>query len=124
MLVGRAEQDAFLPVAHEAGLHQQLDIPVGIRAGDMEAGGGALRPLAQELLDEPEADLARIRHPDGVELDDGPLVSHRLALYADEPGDTAFLLVHEHQVVRSEGTERQSEQTEDADRRAVDREPE
>ncbi len=121
---GGPEQDALLAVAHEPGLHQQLDVAVGVGAGDVEAGGGALRALAQELLDEPVADLAGVGHPDGIELDDRPLVADRLALDADEPGDPALLLVDEHQVVRPERAERQAEQAEHADRRAVDRQAE
>ena len=106
------------------GLHQQLDVAVGVGAGDVEAGGGAFGALAQELLDEPVADLAGVGHPDRIELHDRPLVADRLALDPDEPGDPALLLVDEHQVVRAEGAERQAEQAEDADRRAVDRQPE
>ena len=52
----------LLAVAHEAGLHEQLDVAVGVGAGDVEPRGAALRALAQELLDEPVADVAGVGH--------------------------------------------------------------
>ena len=82
--LGRAEQDAFLAVAHEPGLHEQLDVAVDVGARDVEPGGAALRALAQDLLDEPVADVAGVGDPDRVELHDRPLVADRLALDADE----------------------------------------
>jgi hypothetical protein len=90
----------------------------------VEPGGAPLGPLAQELLDEAVADIARVGHPDGIELDDGPLVTDGLALDADEPRDPALLLVDVHQVVGPEGAQRQAEQAEHADRRAADRQAE
>ena len=123
-LAGRPGQDPLLAVAHEPGLHQQLDVAVAVGAGDVEARGRPLRALAQELLDQPVADVARIGHPDRVELDDRPLVADALALDADEAGDPALLLVDVHQVVRSERAERQAEQAEHADRRAGQRQAE
>ena len=116
--VGRPGEDPLLAVAHEARLHQQLDVAVGVGARDVEAGGPALRALAQELLDEPVADVAGVGQPDGIELHDRPLVAERLALDADEAGDPPVLLVDVHEVVRAERAERQAEQAEHADRRA------
>jgi len=108
----------------EPGLHQELDVAIGIGARDVEASGPSLAAFAQELLDQPVADVARIRHPDRIELDDRPLVADRFALDAHQPRDPAALFVDEHQVVRAEGTERQPEQAEDPDRGPVDREAE
>ena len=122
-LVG-AEQDPLFAIAHEPGLHQQLDVVVGVGAGDVEPGGTALGALAQQELDEPIADVAGVGHAHRIELHDRPLVTHRFALDPDEPGDVALLLVDVHQVVWPERAERQPEQAEHADRRPVDRQAE
>ncbi|MFL5642964.1 MAG: hypothetical protein ACJ771_11540, partial [Chloroflexota bacterium] len=90
----------LLAVAHEPGLHQQLDVAVRVGAGDVEPGGGTFRALAQQLLDEPVTDVPRIGHPDRIELDDRPLVADSLALHSDEARDPAIVLVDEHEVVR------------------------
>ena len=45
------------------GLHEQLDVAVDVGARDVEPGGAALRALAQELLDEPVADVAGVGEP-------------------------------------------------------------
>ena len=58
----------------------------------MEARRAPLRALAQELLDQPVADVAGVDHPDRVELHDRPFVADALALHADEAGDVARLL--------------------------------
>ena len=117
----RPGEDPLLAVAHETGLHQELHVAVRVGARDVEPCGPALGALAQELLDEPIADVAGIGHPDGVELHDRPLVADRLALDADEAGDPAVLLVDVHEVVRAERAQRQAEQAEDPDRRAGQR---
>ena len=130
VVVGRAVQHPFLAVPDEARLHEQLDVVVGVGAGDMEPGRAALLALAQDLLDEPEADLARARsrgragRADGVKLHDGPVVAPVLPLHPDEAGHVPIGLVHEEKVVRPDGDEGQTEQAEHADRRAVDRQPE
>src|SRR5262245_7448092 len=120
LAIGRAEQDLLLAVAHEAGLHQELDVAVGIGAGHVEPGGRALGPFAEQLLDEPVADVAGIDQPHRIELHDRPLVAHGLALDADETSDPALVLVDEHQVVRAKRAEREAEQAEHADRWSVD----
>ena len=86
---GVAEQESLLAVAHEPGLHEQLDVVVRVGARDVEAARAALRPVAQQVLDEPEPDVARIVAADRVELHDDPLVARRLALHAEEAGDVA-----------------------------------
>ena len=83
--------------------------------------GAALRAVAQEVLDEPEADVAGLALVDGVELDDRPLVAVAVALHAQQPGQVAVLLVDVQLVVRLEGAERHAEEAEDADRAARDR---
>ena len=108
----------------EAGLHEQLHVPVGIGARDVEPRGRSLGAFAQQLLDQPVADVAGIGQPDRIEFHDRPLVAGRLALDAQEPGEAAGVLVDVHEVVRLEGTERQAEQAEHADRRAADRQAE
>ena len=50
----------------------------------MEAPGSTFRGLAEDLVDEPEPDVARLTGPDPVELDDRPLVANGVALDADE----------------------------------------
>ena len=122
---GRPEQDLLLAVAHEAGLHEQLDVAVGVGAGDVEAGRAALGALAQELLDEPVADVAGVGHPDRVELDDRPLVAD--GSRAPRGRGRRSGRPPRRRTCRSFGRkapERQPEQAEHADRRAVDRQPE
>ena len=113
-----AEQDALVAVAREPGLHEQLHVVVRVGAGDVEADRAALRAVAQQVLDEPEADVARVQAADRVQLHDRPLVALALALHAEEPGDVAVALEHVEHVVRLERAERQAEQAEHADRRA------
>ena len=121
----RPEQDVLLAVAHEAGLHEQLDVAVRVGAGDVEARRArASRPRAGAAGRAGSGCRPALAMPDRVELHDRPLVADRLALDADEARDPALLLVDVHQVVRPEGTERQPEQAEHADRRPVDRQPE
>ena len=122
--LGRAEQDPLLAVTHEPGLHQQFDIAIDIGARDVEPRRAALGALPQDLLDQPVPDVARIGHPDRIELHDRPLVADRFTLDADKTGDAALALVHVHEVVRAERAEWQAEQAEDADRRAADRQAE
>ena len=121
---GARNRIVLLAVAHEAGLHEQLDVAVRVGAGDVEARRCPLGALAQEVLDEPVADVPGVGHADRVELHDRPFVADGLALDPDQAGDPALLLVHEQQVVRPEGAERQAEEREDTDRRAVDRQAE
>ncbi len=71
---GRSEHDLFLAVADEPGLHEQFHVAVRVRAGHVEPGGAAFRAVAEQLLDEPVADVAGVREPDAVQLHDGPLV--------------------------------------------------
>ena len=73
--LGRPIEDDLLAVAGEARLHEQLDVAVPVGAGDVESNDAALRGLADELLDEPEADVAGRRRADPVELHDRPLVA-------------------------------------------------
>jgi hypothetical protein len=126
-LIGRAVQDPLLAVAREPVLHEQLDVVVLVRAGDVEPGGATLLTLAEHLLDQPIPDLAGAtgaaravrRCSDGVELHDRPVVAPVLALHPDEARDVAVLLVDEQQVVWAERDERQPEQAEHADRRTI-----
>src|SRR3972149_3687165 len=62
------------------------------------------------------ADAPRPRDPDPVELDDRPVVTLALALDAEEARDMSTLLVDEEEIVRTEGSERQTEQAEHPDR--------
>ena len=60
-LVRRPVHDPLLAVPREARLHEQLDVVVGVRAGHVKANGAALLTLSEDLLHEPEANLARAR---------------------------------------------------------------
>ena len=85
----RHGQQSLLPIAHEAGLHEQLDVVVGIGARDVKAGRPALRTVSQQVLDETEAHVAGVVPADGVELDHGPFVTWCLALDAQQARDVA-----------------------------------
>ncbi len=123
-VAGGAEQDPLLAVAHEPGLHEQLDVAVGIGAGHVEACRPALGTLAKHLLHHSIADVAGVAHADRIELHDRPLVADGLAFHPDQAGDVALLVVDVHQVVGPEGPQWQPEQAEDPDRRTVDRQTE
>ena len=84
VLVAGPMQDPLVAVAGEAGLHEQLDVAVLVGAGDVEPPRTALRGLAQDLVDEPEPDVAGLADADPVELDDRPLVADRVALDPDQ----------------------------------------
>ena len=114
-LPGTAEEDGLLAVAREARLHEELHVAAAIGAGDVEPGAPPPRAVAQEVLDETEADVAGIAMVDGIELDDGPLVAVGVALHAGQAGQPAVLLVDVELVVRLEGAERHAEQAEDRD---------
>ena len=118
------EGDRLVAVAGEAGLHEELDVAVDVRAGHVEAGRPAPGDVAQAGLDEAIADVARVAEADGVELHDRPLVAMAVALDADETAQVAVLLVDVEAVVRPECPEREPEEREDADGRAGEREPE
>ena len=90
----------------------------------MEADGSALGAVAQEVLDQAEADIARVALPDRIELDDGPLVAMALALDPEQAADPPVELVDVQQVVRLERAQRQPEQAEHAHPGAGDRQPE
>src|SRR4051794_19733073 len=124
--LGRPVHDALLAIAREPRLHEQLDVVVAIRTRRMKPRRAALLAFAQDLLDQPIADLTRTLagRPDRVELHDGPVVLPALALGADEARDVTVELVDVQQVVRPEGHERQAEEAEDPDRRAADRQAE
>src|SRR6476469_351057 len=124
VLVAVAMEDPLVAIAGEARLHEQLDVAALVGAGDMEPPRTALRGLAEDLVDEPEADVACLPGADPVELDDRPLVADRVALHPDQARQAALLLVDVHQVVRLERAEREPEQAEDADRTAADGKPE
>ncbi len=122
--VSRPEADHLLAVADEAGLHEELDVAVGVGAGDVETGGAAPGDVAQACLHEPVADVAGVHEADRVELDDRPLVAMPVALDPQQAGEVAVALVHVQEVVRPEGPQRQPEEGEDADRRARQRQAE
>jgi hypothetical protein len=62
---------------------------VRVRARDVEACSAALRTVAQQVLNEPEPDVAGVTEPDGIELHDRPLVAVRVALHAEQPRELA-----------------------------------
>ena len=61
--VGRPEQHELVAVAGEPGLHEQLHVAVGVGAGDVEPHRAPPGPVPQQVLDEPEADVARVLEP-------------------------------------------------------------
>ena len=112
---GRAEEDGLLAVAREARLHEELDVAAPVGAGHVEAGGAPSRAVAQQVLDEPEADVAGLAVVDGVELDDRPLIAGAVALDARQAGQSAVLLVDVQLVMGLEGPQRHAEEAEDRD---------
>ena len=100
-LAGVAEQDPLVAVAHEARLHEQLHVVVGVGAGHVEPDRAALRAVAQQVLDQPEADVAGVEVAHRVELHDRPLVARALALHAQQPGDVAVAVEDVQDVVRA-----------------------
>ena len=78
----------------------------------MEAHRAAPGAVAEQVLDEPVADVAGVGVVDRVQLDDRPLVAMRLALHAQQAREPARLLVDVEQVVRPERAERAAEQIE------------
>ena len=110
----------LLAVAHEPGLHEQLHVATLVGAGDMEPGAAPLGAIPQQVLDQPEPDVARRRTlvdralVHGVELHDGPLVAGVVGLHAGQAGQPAVLLVDVQRVVRLERAEGHPEQAEDA----------
>ncbi len=101
-VVRLAEQHVLVAEPDEARLHEQLDVVVDVPAGNVEADRATLAAVAQEVLDEAEADVAGIEIADRVELDDGPLVARAVALGAEEARDVAVPVEHVHHVVRAE----------------------
>jgi hypothetical protein len=97
-LVGRPVEDALFTVTHEAGLHEQLDVAVGIGTGHVEAQRVGAATVTQQVLDQPEAHVAGIGAVDGVELHDRPFVAPSLPLDAGQAGDPAALFVDVEQV--------------------------
>ena len=124
MRLGAAEEQSFLTVAREAGLHEQLHVALAVRAGHVESHRAPLGPVAQQVLDHSKARVARIAGADGVQLDDRPLVAGAVALDAQQPREAPLVFVHEQQVVGTEGAERQPEEAEDPDARSADRQAE
>ncbi len=112
---GATEEDGLLAVAREARLHEELDVAAAVGTGDVEARRAPSGAVAQEVLDEPEADVAGLAVIDGVELDDGPLVAVRVALDAGQAGQSAVLLVDVQLVVGLEGAQRHAEEAEHRD---------
>ena len=119
-----ARQDDLVAVPGEARLHEQLDVAVGIRAGNMEAHGPALRAVTEEVLDEPESNVTGLGLADRIQLDDRPFVGPALPLDAKKAGKPTVVLEHVQQIVRAERTEGQTEQAKHPDRRAAYRESE
>ena len=86
----------------------------------METGGAALAAVSEQVLDEPETDVAGHAAVDRVKLDDRPFVARALTLDARQPGNTAALFVDVEQVGRPEGAKRHAEKAEHADLAAAD----
>ncbi len=122
--VDRAREDDLVAVAGEARLHEEVDVAVGVGAGDVEADCSPAGAVAKEMLDEAVADVAGLGVPDRVELDDRPLVAMALTLDPQQPAEPALSLVNVHEVVRAERPERQPEEAEHPDRRTAHRQAE
>ena len=114
----------LVPEPDEARLHEQLDVVVHVATRHVEPDRAALAAVAQQVLDEPEAHVARVHVADGVELDHRPLVARAVALRAQQAGDVAVAVEDVHHVVGAEGAQREPEQAEHADPRPGDRQPE
>ena len=122
-LVRRPEEQDLVPIASEAGLHEQLDVARRVGARHVEADRPAPAAVADEMLDELVADIAGVGCTDPVELHDRPLVAEAVALHPQQAREPACLLVDVQQVVWPEGSQRQAEQAEHPDRGPADRQP-
>ena len=98
-LVRRAVEDALLAVASKACLHEQIDVTALVGTRDMEANAAALAGIFQQVLDEPEPNVAGVAVVDRVELDDRPFVAQRSrARRGPGPSRRPLLLVDVQQV--------------------------
>jgi hypothetical protein len=119
LVLRRPRQHHLRSVPGKPGLHEQLDVPVSVRAGHVEADRAAPCAVAQQVLNEAEANVAGLGLADGIELDDRPVIAVALALDPQQTGEPAVVLEHVQQVVGAEGAERKPEEAEHADRRAA-----
>ena len=74
-----------------------------------------LSPVAEQVLEQLQADIAGLAVVHGVELDDGPLVAVRVPLHSGQPHQAMLIFVDVELVVGLEGSQRHAEEAEDAD---------
>ena len=63
-------QDPLFAVTRETSLHEQLDVTLLVRTGDVKAQGSALARVSQQVLHEAKPDVASLAGVNGVQLNE------------------------------------------------------